>query len=245
LDLLASEVPSDTLATVMLLRNRFPASLPMCPLVVASHIYSIVSDRTSVDRQLEELNRNKKIQIIRLASDRVDYGIVLWADYTSLVNSCKEGKGKEWQDLLDWFVNRLVQRVTHCYVDDCELEKELRSFLRARGGDVGLHGDWVKRLVQSGLITRRMSVHGGYWFSVPNLGIFVKSLRAGRKRLAGILKRRKRCEILQWDLEKMKLPKTTLGMQYQLRDAIGSGLFEQIETTCGPLLRLANKTEKL
>ena len=104
----------------------------------------------------------------------------------------------------------------------------------------------VTLLVRCGLLTRRMSMYGGYWLSIPNIGIFVKSLRAGRKQLAGIVKRRRRCEILQWDLEKMKLPKkTTLGMKYHLRDAIGSGFFDQIETTCGPLLRAANKKEKL
>ena len=54
----------------------------------------------------------------------------------------------------------------------------------------------------------------------------------------------KRSEMLQWDLEKIKLPqKTTLGTAYHLRDAIGSGMFEQIDTTCGPLLRLANRKE--
>ena len=88
-------------------------------------------------------------------------------------------------------------------------------------------------------------MHGGYWISIPNLGVFVKRLRAGRKQLAGIAKRRKRSEILLWDLEKIKLSKQTLGMKYQIRDAIGSGLFDQVETTCGPLLRLASKKDKL
>ena len=73
-------------------------------------------------------------------------------------------------------------------------------------------------------------VHGGYWISVPNVGVFVKSLNAGRKRLAGVVKRRKRNEMLLWDLEKMKLP--GLGMRYLVRDAIGSGMFQQVSCVC-------------
>ena len=248
---LAGDLPSDTLATVLLLRTSFPPNLPMCPLVIKSHIYSIVSDRTAVDRQLEELNRRNKVRIIKLSSDRADYGVVLWEDYSRAVDGCKEGRSGLEKGLLDWFLGTLVSQTTHCYVDDSRIDSELLAFLRRRGESRGealkaAKESCVTFLVRCGLLTRRMSMHGGYWLSIPNIGIFVKSLRAGRKQLAGIVKRRRRCEILQWDLEKMKLPKkTTLGMKYHLRDAIGSGFFDQIETTCGPLLRAANKKEKL
>ena len=248
LDELASDLPSDTLATVLLLRNRFPKALPVCPIVIKSHIYSIVSDRTAVDRQLEQLNRNNKVQIVKLASGRVDYGVLVWEDYCSVVSALKEGKGEDKQRLLDWFLDRVVSQTTHCYVSDYELESHVRSFLSSDSSaesDEEARDNCVAFLVQSGLLRRKLSVHGGYLFSVPNAGIFVKKLCEGRKRLATMVKRRKRGEILQWDLEKMKLPKaTTLGMTYQLRDAIGSGLFDQVETTCGPLLRLTHEKEK-
>ncbi len=52
-----SNFPSDTLAAVLLLRAQFPSgwSRDVPPLVLRSQIYSIVKDRTVVDRQLDEL----------------------------------------------------------------------------------------------------------------------------------------------------------------------------------------------
>mmetsp|Transcript_8958 Transcript_8958/g.22079 ORF Transcript_8958/g.22079 Transcript_8958/m.22079 type:complete len:325 (+) Transcript_8958:240-1214(+) len=252
-DFALADVPSDTLAAVMMLRNKFPPSVPMCPLALKTHIYSVVNDRTAVDRQLEELNRNNKVQIIKLASNRNDYGVALWEDYASAVCACGEDRralsgGEEGikgaSELFGWFLDSLVARISHCYVTDFQMERELRAFLASvEGADPNAYDEHITLLIRSGLLTRRTSVHGGYWISVPNVGIFVKSLNTGRKRLLGIVRRRKRGEMLQWDLEKVKLPKTTLGMPFHLRDALGSGIFDQIETTCGPLLRLANKKQ--
>ena len=52
-----SDLPNDTLAAVLLLRAQFPSgwSRDVPPLVLRSQIYSIVRDRTVVDRQLDEL----------------------------------------------------------------------------------------------------------------------------------------------------------------------------------------------
>ena len=256
-DFALADVPSDTLAAVMMLRNKFPPSVPMCPLALKTHIYSVVNDRTAVDRQLEELNRNNKVQIIKLATNRNDYGVALWEDYAAAVRACGEdrrasaagpgpGEESDGEKLFDWFLSSLVARISHCYVSDLQMERELRAFLASvEGADPNAYDAHITLLIRSGLLTRRTSVHGGYWISVPNVGVFVKSLNAGRKRLLGIVRRRKRSEMLQWDLEKVKLPKkTTLGTPFHLRDALGSGVFEQVETTCGPLLRLANKKQE-
>lgn len=50
-------LPNDTLAAVLLLRSHFPTvwSKDTAPLVLRSQVYSIVKDRTIVDRQLDEL----------------------------------------------------------------------------------------------------------------------------------------------------------------------------------------------
>ena len=231
LDCLLSQLPSDTLATIIMLRNKFPRKIPTCPLVIKSHVYSVIKDRTDVDRQLEELNRNNKIQIIKLSSDYGnDYGIALWEDYSAVVNACKNDKASEECKIIDWFLEGLVSQMSHCYVSDYQLELELREFLRSIDKDADTYDEYITLFMRSGLLNRRISVHGGYWISVPNVGVFVKSLNAGRKRLAGVVKRRKRNEMLLWDLEKMKLP--GLGMRYLVRDAIGSGMFQQVSCVC-------------
>jgi serine/threonine-protein kinase 19 len=51
------DLPNDTLAAVLVLRSQFPHvwSKDTAPLALRSQIYSIVFDRTIVDRQLDEL----------------------------------------------------------------------------------------------------------------------------------------------------------------------------------------------
>lgn len=51
------DLPNDTLAAVLLLRSHFPPvwNKDTAPLVLRSQIYSILKDRTIVDRQLDEL----------------------------------------------------------------------------------------------------------------------------------------------------------------------------------------------
>jgi len=63
-----SDIPSDTLAAVLLLRSQFPYgwSRDVPPLVLRSQIYSIVKDRTIVDRQLDELRCAAQAQLLPL-----------------------------------------------------------------------------------------------------------------------------------------------------------------------------------
>ena len=51
------DVPDDTLAAVLLLKAQFPKlqGREVAPLVLRSQIYSVVKDRTIVDRQLDEM----------------------------------------------------------------------------------------------------------------------------------------------------------------------------------------------
>ena len=43
------------------------------------------------------------------------------------------------------------------------------------------------------------------------------------------------------ELEKRKLRDSRLGMQYHIRDLLGSGLLQKSNTTSGPLLRVVKK----
>ena len=52
-----TDLPGDALAALHLLRAQFPplSGRPVAPLVLRSQVYSIVRDRTAVDRELDEL----------------------------------------------------------------------------------------------------------------------------------------------------------------------------------------------
>ena len=51
------DMPGDALAALHLLRAQFPPlpGRPVAPLVLRSQVYSIVRDRTTADRELDEL----------------------------------------------------------------------------------------------------------------------------------------------------------------------------------------------
>ncbi len=233
------DLPCDTMATLLLLRNEFPKGLPMCRFVIKSHIYSVLSDKTTADRELDRLTRSREVLIIKLASDGDDDAVVLRSDYAAAVDAIKRRRSECQRRVLDWFASSLVGISPHSYIDERKVEHELRAFLEAIGEDADGFEAFVTLLIQSGLLKRRAGTSGGYWFSIPNVGVFVRNLVDGRRSLLSLLKRRRRGEILQWELEKFKLARSSLGSKYHIRDAIGAGFVESVPTTCGPLLRLS------
>ena len=52
------------------------------------------------------------------------------------------------------------------------------------------------------------------------------------------LQRRQYKEIPEKELEKRKLQRSVLSMQFHIRDLLGSGALLRLDTTVGPVLRL-------
>lgn len=57
----------------------------------------------------------------------------------------------------------------------------------------------------------------------------------------GILSRRRHPEMFVKELEKKKLRDSRMGMQFHIRDLLGSGQLLKSTTTSGPLLRIVKK----
>ncbi len=57
----------------------------------------------------------------------------------------------------------------------------------------------------------------------------------------GILSRRRHPEMFVKELEKKKLRDSRMGMQFHIRDLLGSGQLQKSTTTSGPLLRIVKK----
>jgi len=57
----------------------------------------------------------------------------------------------------------------------------------------------------------------------------------------GILSRRRHPEMFVKELEKKKLRESRMGMQFHIRDLLGSGQVQKCSTTSGPLLRIVKK----
>ncbi|CAI5986651.1 unnamed protein product [Closterium sp. NIES-65] len=92
LDALAADIPCDTLAAVHFLRASFPPSLSkvassLPPFALLSQIYTVVPHRTTVDRELEMLQRSGSVRVIRLMSARTDIAVLLSQDYAQVVRA--------------------------------------------------------------------------------------------------------------------------------------------------------------
>ena len=58
------EIPDDAVVAMQLLRTQFPV-VGMPPVALVSQIYSLVKDRTSVDRQLDKAVRRQELRLFR------------------------------------------------------------------------------------------------------------------------------------------------------------------------------------
>lgn len=75
-------------------------------------------------------------------------------------------------------------------------------------------------------------------FALPYCGDFVKSIDSGRCEIVNIIKRSRYKQILGSKLDSIKLRKSSMSVQWHVKDLVGSGDLERHETTVGPLFRL-------
>lgn len=91
-------------------------------------------------------------------------------------------------------------------------------------------------------VPRRNGSHGEmqevFGFKLPGSGQTIRSVVSGRNELLSKIKRKKNGEILMSKTSTIKLTKTVLGLEWHVKDLIGSGLVHVIETTVGPALRV-------
>ena len=74
---------------------------------------------------------------------------------------------------------------------------------------------------------------------MPGAGAAVRGISAGRKEIIDALKRKKHPEMLESQLLQKKLKGSPLGITWHLRDLLGSASVMKMQTTVGPLIRVA------
>ncbi len=83
-------------------------------------------------------------------------------------------------------------------------------------------------LVRHGiLLPRDVGKNKSWWFGIPGVSPFIKSLIKGRSAVQQMLKRSKFNELLESELEVRKLSVSKLNMHYHIHDLIGSDLLER------------------
>lgn len=166
----AAELPSDTLVALRLLRSQFPRdggcdALPR--LLLVSQLYSLVTDRAAVDRELAALARAGAIRRFKLATGRDEYAFLLADDYAALIAEARRAAAADrglppaaLAAAFDGFAHRVLPA---CPDAAAVATAALRDLLRrpARPGAQPLPerdvDDAVAALMHAGLVTRAMT----------------------------------------------------------------------------------------
>uniref|UniRef100_UPI00398F50A6 inactive serine/threonine-protein kinase 19-like isoform X3 n=1 Tax=Pristiophorus japonicus TaxID=55135 RepID=UPI00398F50A6 len=192
--------------------------------VLKHQLYSIVKDKTTVDRQLNEMKDLGDVRIFQFGFDTDVFGVVFSEDYKSKVLAATATR----ESALT--VQRFLETVlTSCTDIGFNEDKMLKEF--------SFHDQEITQLVNAGLLTVRDV--GSWWLAIPGAGRFVKYFVKGRKAVLGMIRKAKYNEVLQSDLETRKVTSAVkLGIQYHVHDIVGAELVKCIPTTTGTLLRL-------
>lgn len=230
----SQEFPTDTEIELSALLNHFPrCAFPRSPpLVLVSQLHSASKDRTTIDRELEQLKNKGTVRLFRLLSGKTDYFVVRMSDYLEKVQLLKE-KYSDKVEVFDSFVNNVLPKHNDVYIT-----KDI--LLRLLYGTKTPDETAITLLVNAELLLNRAEIDS-YWFRVPFTGNIVTSLVKGRKGIVSMLKRQKFKELLLSDMKTRKLQYSTLPIDFLVKDMVGLGMLASIDTTAGPLIRLLNE----
>ncbi|XP_026180856.1 serine/threonine-protein kinase 19 [Mastacembelus armatus] len=223
------EGPTDIKSTLEYLMTLFPRKLfnDSLPQIVLKHqLYSIHSDKTFVDKEVNKLREQGELLMFQLGFDAEAFGLVFASDYKAKVLAAEEGK------VTLATVEKFLEKVLSSCTDlSFRKDKMLREFLFADSE--------ITQLVKSGVLTVRDA--GSWWLSIPNSGKFTKYFIQSRKAVLGMVKKSKYGEVLKAELEERRTTsQVKFHMKYHIHDIVGAELVESIPTTSGTLLRFVD-----
>ncbi|XP_062454533.1 LOW QUALITY PROTEIN: inactive serine/threonine-protein kinase 19 [Rhea pennata] len=193
------------------------------PLVLRHQLYSVVGDRTAVDRHLNRLRDEGRIRLLHLGFEGDALAVVFTEPYTAKVGA---GGGAPQAGL--------VRRFLETGRAACP---EL-SYEQSRVRALGFADADVTQLVAAGVLTVRDA--GSWWLAVPGAGRFVKAFVRGRRALLAAIRRSRYKEVALAELgQRRGLAGAPLGVAYHIHDLVGAQLVRRIPSASGTLLRLA------
>ncbi|XP_044275650.1 serine/threonine-protein kinase 19 [Varanus komodoensis] len=205
-------------------RKLFEDSLP--PLILRHQIYSLIKDRTTVDRHLSQLKDEGCIRMFQHGFDSDTLVVAFTDSYKEKV--LEFVSGKEFARTVQKFLDSVF---TSCPDISFDKNRMLREF--------GFSDMEITQLVNAGVLTLRDA--GSWWLAVPGAGRFVKCFIKGRKAVLSMIQKAKYKEVLLSDLQNRRAPSAVkLGLPYHIHDIIGAQLVECVPTSSGTFLRLAD-----
>ncbi|XP_068106432.1 inactive serine/threonine-protein kinase 19 [Hyperolius riggenbachi] len=205
-------------------RKLFNDALP--PMFLRHQMYSLIQDRTTVDRLLSSLQQKGEVCLVQPGFDHDTFLVVMREDLRSAVVKGMDESSRA--AIVQKFLDSSLFTYSKISYDREEIMHK-HSFSDRE----------ITQLVRSGLLTVRDA--GSWWLAVPGSGKFISHFIKGRKALLSQINKARYKEVLLTDLSTRKCPPTLrLGMEYHIHDIIGAGLVDCIPTASGTLLRISD-----
>ncbi|KAG2225886.1 hypothetical protein INT45_006582 [Circinella minor] len=239
-DLELPAIISDTVATAQYLidklsfteKTKHTDTTKRLPRVCFLHqIYSILSDNTAVDRELQEaINEGtwRKFYILGTLED--EFAIMNTTDYLSTIHDAKnefivdEEKNQDnnkkkttivTADLFDRFKDFVLDKKHN----DVSVSQKSEGFT--------FNDKEISCLIKYGLVLPQMQNTDTYWFAIRRQGVFMSHYLKGRIEILRILKKRPTHDIFEKQLAAKKL-RSIFRYEFILHDLVGSGRAERL-----------------
>lgn len=228
---------NDSMGAIEYIRNIFPKRDRFPPIIFKHQLYTLLENRTDVDRQVNSLHEKGRIKVFQLDHHHDEVMIILMSDFIDYVHryhkipdrkggNSKQKKNSNDQEVVSRFLVEIVSTVSQLSVTQDTLINEH-----------GFKDEDITKLVKGGLLTVRDV--GSWWFSVPGAGQFMKMFQKGRQTTLRMIRSTKYKEILLSEIKSRKSPPTMkLGLLYHIHDLVGSDLINCISSTSGMILRI-------
>jgi len=110
-------LPCDTLVAMQVMENECRQQAPQFPwpVVLKSHLYSLVKDHAAVDKEIDDMRRRRVVRVFKVPIATDDYAVQLTEHYEKHVREVKHtliegGTPAETAAALDWFIDRVLPR---------------------------------------------------------------------------------------------------------------------------------------
>lgn len=181
-----------------------------------SQLRSLVADAALLERQLAKLVARNEWRNIILPGGDVAY--VRSIELVAVV----QDRGK----VLRKFAEELMPAARESVVATRQL-----SEVFGKGAEQA-----ENELVREGWLTMRDE--GSFWFAVPGTGAFCGQREKGNAEVIGLLRKTPYKEMLLGKLEGRTMKKSCFTAQWHVRDVVGGGRAETVETSVGTLVRI-------
>jgi serine/threonine-protein kinase 19 len=222
--------------------KQFDSNIPS--LVLSHQIYALVKNRTTVDRYLEALRVDKKIIMFKSddhSSNLINNGAnndLFICDYDEFKQFIDEVVKPNANEQVKWLVNFYLEKILPHETNELSIEKATLLI------KYNLSEKDFTSLFKLGMLTIKSSTD--FWFSVPFIGNFRRTLVDCRRNFLSLLRKQKFQEInVNTFFNKLVLNRNSnfknirkIGPIYLICDMLGKELCRKVVSPMGIVIKL-------